>query len=129
MNDQSGDPRVTAYVLDAMEPEEKRAFETELESDSALKAQVEKRRALVSVIVEAFEAEPQLPSEGHDQLRHELEKRGPTRIEYLMIISVILVVFSVLGRGLKDKLPQTMDEVFKGVNAKIKQLRQAGMAN
>ena len=57
------------------------------------------------------------------------EQEGQTTVEYLLIIAVIVVVISVLGKGLKDKLPATIDEVFKGVNAKIKQLMQAGMAN
>ena len=57
------------------------------------------------------------------------EENGQTTVEYLLIIAVIVVVISVLGKGLKDKLPQTIDEVFKGVNAKIKQLMQAGLAN
>ena len=57
------------------------------------------------------------------------EEEGQTTVEYLLIIAVIVVVISVLGKGLKDKLPQTIDEVFKGVNAKIKQLMQAGLAN
>lgn len=57
------------------------------------------------------------------------EEQGQTTVEYLLIIAVIVVVISVLGKGLKDKLPATIDEVFKGVNAKIKQLMQAGLAN
>ena len=57
------------------------------------------------------------------------EEEGQTTVEYLLIIAVIVVVISVLGKGLKDKLPATIDEVFKGVNAKIKQLMQAGLAN
>jgi hypothetical protein len=42
------------------------------------------------------------------------------------MIAVIVVVISVLGKGLRDRLPETINEVFKGVNAKIKQLMQAG---
>jgi len=57
------------------------------------------------------------------------EEEGQTTVEYLLIIAVIVVVISVLGKGLKDKLPETINEVFKGVNAKIKQLMQAGLAN
>lgn len=57
------------------------------------------------------------------------EEEGQTTVEYLLIIAVIVVVISVLGKGLRDKLPQTVDEVFKGVNGKIRQLMQAGMAN
>jgi len=54
------------------------------------------------------------------------DEKGQTTVEYLLIIAVIVVVISVLGKGLKDKLPATIDEVFKGVNNKIRQLMQAG---
>ena len=57
------------------------------------------------------------------------EEKGQTTVEYLLIIAVIVVVISVLGKGLKDKLPTVINEVFNGVNAKIKQLMQAGLAN
>ena len=54
------------------------------------------------------------------------DEQGQTTVEYLLIIAVIVVVISVLGKGLRDKLPQTIDEVFKGVNGKIKELMSAG---
>ena len=54
------------------------------------------------------------------------DEEGQTTVEYLLIIAVIVVVISVLGKGLRDKLPQTIDEVFKGVNGKIKDLMSAG---
>jgi len=57
------------------------------------------------------------------------EEEGQTTVEYLLIIAVIVVVISVLGKGLKERLPKTIETVFEGVNAKIKQLMQAGLAN
>ncbi len=57
------------------------------------------------------------------------EEKGQTTVEYLLIIAVFVVVISVLGKGLKDRLPATIETVFKGVNAKINQLMQAGMSN
>ena len=54
------------------------------------------------------------------------DKRGQTTVEYLLIIAVIVVVISVLGKGLKDKIPEVINNVFSGVNAKIKTLMQAG---
>lgn len=54
------------------------------------------------------------------------EEEGQTTVEYLLIIAVIVVVISVLGKGLKDKLPQTIDTVFKGVNERINSLMKAG---
>lgn len=50
------------------------------------------------------------------------EEEGQTTVEYLLIIAVIVVVISVLGKGLRDKLPATIETVFKGVNDKISQL-------
>ncbi len=55
------------------------------------------------------------------------EEEGQTTVEYLLIIAVIVVVISVLGKGLKDNIGKTVDNVFQGVNAKIKQLMAAGM--
>ncbi len=54
------------------------------------------------------------------------DEQGQTTVEYLLIIAVIVVVISVLGKGLRDKLPQTIDAVFSGVNGKIKELMSAG---
>lgn len=50
------------------------------------------------------------------------EEEGQTTVEYLLIIAVVVVVISVLGSQLSKKLPGTIDEVFKGVNNKIKSL-------
>ena len=57
------------------------------------------------------------------------EEEGQTTVEYLLIIAVIVVVISVLGKGLKDKLEETINTVFKGVNGKINQLMEAGAGN
>ena len=53
------------------------------------------------------------------------DEQGQTTVEYLLIIAVIVVVISVLGKGLKDKLPTTVNAVFDGVNKKINSLMQA----
>ena len=53
------------------------------------------------------------------------DEDGQTTVEYLLIIAVVVVVISVLGKGMKDKLPGVVDEVFVGVTAKIKQLMGA----
>ena len=50
------------------------------------------------------------------------DEEGQTTVEYLLIIAVVVVVISVLGSKLSKALPATVDEVFKGVNAKIKSL-------
>ncbi len=55
------------------------------------------------------------------------DENGQTTVEYLLIIAVIVVVISVLGRELKNRLPSTVEQVFKGVNAKINQLMNASM--
>ena len=54
------------------------------------------------------------------------EEEGQTTVEYLLIIAVIVVVISVLGKNLQQQLPKTIDAVFSGVNAKIKELMSAG---
>ena len=55
-----------------------------------------------------------------------IEEEGQTTVEYLLIIAVIVVIISVLGRGMKEKLETTIDLVFKGVDGKINQLMEAG---
>ncbi len=55
------------------------------------------------------------------------EEEGQTTVEYLLIIAVIVVAISVLGKGLKDNIKTVVDNVFKGVNDKIKQLMSASM--
>lgn len=54
------------------------------------------------------------------------EEEGQTTVEYLLIIAVIVVVISVLGKGLKDRLEQTINTVFNGVDKKINDLMSAG---
>lgn len=50
------------------------------------------------------------------------EEEGQTTVEYILIIAVVVVVISVLSSQLAKRLPDTINEVFKGVNAKIKGL-------
>lgn len=54
-----------------------------------------------------------------------LEEEGQTTVEYLLIIAVIVVVVSVLGRELQKRLPDTIAEVFRGVDDRIKTLMRA----
>jgi Flp pilus assembly pilin Flp len=53
------------------------------------------------------------------------DEEGQTTVEYLLIIAVIVVVISVLGKGMKDNVKGVVENVFKGVNDKIKQLMSA----
>lgn len=55
------------------------------------------------------------------------EEEGQTTVEYLLIIAVIVVVITVLGKGMKDNVGKVVENVFAGVNAKIKVLM--GSAN
>lgn len=55
------------------------------------------------------------------------EEDGQTTVEYLLIIAVVVVVISVLGKGMRDNLKDTIAKVFQGVNAKIQQLMDASM--
>lgn len=57
------------------------------------------------------------------------EEQGQTTVEYLLIIAVIVVVIGVLGKQLRDRLPETIGAVFKGVNGKINELMKAGGGN
>jgi len=57
------------------------------------------------------------------------DEQGQTTVEYLLIIAVIVVVISVLGKNLQEQLPKTIEAVFSGVNAKIKSLMQSSLGN
>jgi Flp pilus assembly pilin Flp len=57
------------------------------------------------------------------------DEQGQTTVEYLLIIAVIVVVISVLGKNLKEQLPKTVQIVFDGVNKKIAALMSAAMQN
>jgi Flp pilus assembly pilin Flp len=53
------------------------------------------------------------------------EEEGQTTVEYLLIIAVIVVVISVLGKGMKEKIGELTNNIFKGVNSKVQQLMSA----
>lgn len=55
------------------------------------------------------------------------DENGQTTVEYLLIIAVVVVVISVLGREMKNRLPETVNKVFQGVNQKISKLMEASM--
>ena len=57
------------------------------------------------------------------------EQEGQTTVEYLLIIAVIVVVISVLGKGMQSKMNDTINTVFKGVNDRINSLMKAGAGN
>jgi Flp pilus assembly pilin Flp len=53
------------------------------------------------------------------------DEEGQTTVEYLLIIAVIVVVISVLGKNLQQRIPETVSKVFQGVNKKIDGLMNA----
>ena len=53
------------------------------------------------------------------------EDGGQTTVEYLLIIAVIVIVISVLGKGMKDNVQTVVADVFGGVRATIKRLFDA----
>ncbi len=57
------------------------------------------------------------------------DEQGQTTVEYLLIIAVVVVVISVLGKELNRHLPETVNKIFQGVNNKIQQLMTAAMGN
>ncbi len=50
------------------------------------------------------------------------EEDGQTTVEYLLIIAVIVVVISVFGKVAQERMAETVNTVFKGVNARINDL-------
>ena len=55
------------------------------------------------------------------------EEEGQTTVEYLLIIAVIVVVISVLGKGMQKQIKDLTDNIFSGINKKVQQLMNASM--
>jgi len=53
------------------------------------------------------------------------EEDGQTTVEYLLIIAVIVVTISVLGKGMKEKITQLVDTIFKNVNTQVNKMMSA----
>lgn len=53
------------------------------------------------------------------------EEEGQTTVEYLLIIAVIVVVITVLGKGMQKKVGDLVESVFAGVNKKVGALMNA----
>ena len=47
------------------------------------------------------------------------EQEGQTTVEYLLIIAVIVVVISVLGKGMQTNVRQLVETVFSGITKKV----------
>ena len=52
------------------------------------------------------------------------EEDGQTTVEYLLIIAVIVVVISMLGSKMNKQIGDLVDNIFKGVNDKVRVLMQ-----
>jgi Flp pilus assembly pilin Flp len=50
------------------------------------------------------------------------DENGQTTVEYLLIIAVIVVVIAVLGKGMQAQMKTLVENVFSGVNKKVKDL-------
>ena len=57
------------------------------------------------------------------------EEDGQTTVEYLLIIAVIVVVISVLGKGLQERMKALIGKVFDGIDSKVDELMSAGAGN
>ena len=53
-----------------------------------------------------------------------LNQKGQTTMEYILIIALVVAVVAILGKNIQNLLPQTIQKIFGGVNAKIGQLIQ-----
>ena len=49
-------------------------------------------------------------------------EEGQTTVEYLLIIAVIVVLISVMGKHLQSNIGTTVDKLFTGVNQRIQTL-------
>lgn len=74
------DPRITAYALDEMTPEDRSAFEQELKSDSQLQAAVDEARSITTQLADFFEQQftPPLESDRRKQILFSESGESPT---------------------------------------------------
>ncbi len=47
------------------------------------------------------------------------EEEGQSTVEYMLIIAVVVVTIHLLGRGMKENITKTVDQVFQNVNLTI----------
>lgn len=57
------------------------------------------------------------------------EEEGQTTVEYLLIIAVVVVVISVLGRNMSKQVEKLTAQVFDGMSGKVNQLMKSAMGN
>lgn len=56
------------------------------------------------------------------------DEQGQTTVEYLLIIAVVVVVISVLGKKMQTSIAQLTDTIFGEVNKSVRTLIQRGSA-
>lgn len=55
------------------------------------------------------------------------EEEGQTTVEYLLIIAVVVVVISVLGKQMQAKVKDLVGTIFAEIDKKVKVLMSAGV--
>jgi len=55
------------------------------------------------------------------------DEQGQTTVEYLLIIAVIVVVISVLGKQMQKRVGELVSTIFDGIGKKVNQLMSASM--
>ena len=53
------------------------------------------------------------------------DEEGQTTVEYLLILAVLVVGISVLGKQLQNRLPQLIGKVFGGIEGQVDKLMGA----
>lgn len=55
------------------------------------------------------------------------DEDGQTTVEYLLIIAVIVVTISVLGKGMKDRVGGLVNTIFDNVNKEVGKMMGAAV--
>ncbi|HRK34289.1 MAG TPA: von Willebrand factor type A domain-containing protein, partial [Candidatus Hydrogenedentes bacterium] len=115
MNEEKNDPRLTAYVLDELEPEERATFEASLESDPALRAALDEVSASAKLVNETLkngdvpallEAQRATIEQNAESGRNS-RRTNYRRIFYVSALSAASIAFAVafLTGGRTEKMP------------------------
>ena len=57
------------------------------------------------------------------------EEDGQTTVEYLLIIAVIVVVISVLGKNMQKQVEALTNQIFGGIQKKVSSMMQSAGGN
>lgn len=93
------DPRLTAYLLNELSPEDKKSFEEEVQTNSDLQRELDSLHSTIDTVKDALRSEPLPMGENTPRISHEptAEKNRGSLFSHRWIAAALLIFFTVLG--------------------------------